>query len=102
MESIDFISLSNYQFSRCDCLEFIYLSILEKKYVYFVDKRKAGGMMGAIEQGCLICDNQEMAGIYVLEKKICLECERGILETALDDPKYDEYRSSLKKLWFGS
>ncbi len=55
-----------------------------------------------MEQNCLICNHPHTVGINVLEKRICLKCEQEIVETDWNDPKYDEYVASLKKLWLGS
>lgn len=48
---------------------------------------------------CNLCSREDNNGIDLLGIHICKECEKDIVETNMDDIKYQYYRSVIKKLW---
>ncbi|TNO91908.1 sigma factor G inhibitor Gin [Bacillus sp. CD3-1a] len=47
---------------------------------------------------CIVCETERKEGIYVYNNLICYECEKEIVNTETDDPKYIYYLKQLRKL----
>ncbi|MEB9612280.1 sigma factor G inhibitor Gin [Bacillus cereus] len=47
---------------------------------------------------CIVCETKRKAGIYVYNNLICHECEKDMVNTETDDPKYIYYLKQLRKL----
>ena len=51
-----------------------------------------------IGETCVICEQSKYRGIHLYTKFICTECERDMIQTETNDPKYHYYLSQLKKV----
>ncbi|WP_249712282.1 sigma factor G inhibitor Gin [Bacillus cereus] len=47
---------------------------------------------------CIVCETERKEGIYVYNNLICYECEKDMVNTETDDPKYIYYLKQLRKL----
>ena len=47
---------------------------------------------------CIVCETKRKEGIYVYNNLICYECEKDMVNTETDDPKYIHYLKQLRKL----
>ncbi|WP_459503760.1 sigma factor G inhibitor Gin [Bacillus sp. C1] len=47
---------------------------------------------------CIVCENRKNDGIYVQTSFICGDCERDMIETETNDPKYIYYLQRLRKI----
>ncbi|MGQ7055587.1 sigma factor G inhibitor Gin, partial [Bacillus cereus group sp. BceL245] len=47
---------------------------------------------------CIVCETKRKEGIYVYNNLICHECEKDMVNTETDDPKYIYYLKQLRKL----
>ncbi|MBO1582618.1 sigma factor G inhibitor Gin [Bacillus sp. XF8] len=47
---------------------------------------------------CIICENRKDDGIHVHMSFICDTCEREMVETETNDPKYIYYLQQLRKI----
>ncbi|WP_324659609.1 sigma factor G inhibitor Gin [Bacillus cereus] len=47
---------------------------------------------------CIVCETKRKEGIYVYNSLICHECEKDMVNTETDDPKYIYYLKQLRKL----
>ena len=47
---------------------------------------------------CIVCETERKEGIYVYNNLICYECEKDIVNTETNDPKYIYYLKQLRKL----
>jgi len=54
-------------------------------------KRKIG-------ETCIVCEKVKEKGIHLYHSFICIDCEKSIIETETDDPKYQYYLKQLKKV----
>lgn len=45
---------------------------------------------------CIICQETGKTGIHLYTSFICTECEREIVETETDDPKYKYYVDQMR------
>ncbi|GIN88418.1 anti-sigma-G factor Gin [Heyndrickxia sporothermodurans] len=45
---------------------------------------------------CIICDQLKKGGIHLYTSFICSECEKDIVQTDTNDPKYQFYVNQLK------
>ncbi|MCY0875672.1 MAG: sigma factor G inhibitor Gin [Firmicutes bacterium] len=50
-------------------------------------------------QVCMICEQAGKEGIHILSQFICLECEREIVNTGVDDDLYDYFVERMRALW---
>lgn len=48
---------------------------------------------------CMICEQRGREGIHILSQFICLECEREIVNTGVDDDLYDYFVERMRALW---
>lgn len=47
---------------------------------------------------CIVCENRKDDGIHVQMSFICDDCERDMVETETNDPKYIYYLKQLRKI----
>lgn len=50
------------------------------------------------DEFCIVCENKKDDGIYVHMSFICDSCERDIVGTDTNDPKYIYYLQQLRKI----
>jgi hypothetical protein len=48
---------------------------------------------------CKICGKVNNDGINIFNIHICKKCEKEIVNTEVEDIKYDYYKSIFRKLW---
>lgn len=48
---------------------------------------------------CMICEQTGKEGIHILSQFICLECERDIVNTGVDDDLYEYFVERMRALW---
>ncbi|MCA1012952.1 sigma factor G inhibitor Gin [Halobacillus halophilus] len=46
---------------------------------------------------CSICSKETGDGIYLLSVYICASCEKEMIETSTDDPKYQFFVNQMSK-----
>ncbi|GIN42293.1 MULTISPECIES: sigma factor G inhibitor Gin [Heyndrickxia] len=49
-----------------------------------------------VGETCIICEQPRHNGIHLYTSFICLECEKDIVQTDTNDPKYKYYINQLK------
>ncbi|MCU5380342.1 sigma factor G inhibitor Gin [Bacillus cereus] len=54
--------------------------------------------MKAQNEVCIVCEAERKEGIYVYNNLICYECEKDMVNTETNDPKYIYYLKQLRKL----
>ena len=47
---------------------------------------------------CIVCETERKEGINVYNNLICYECEKDMVNTETNDPKYIYYLKQLRKL----
>lgn len=47
---------------------------------------------------CTVCEEIKLKGIHLYASFICIDCEKDILITDTNDPKYKYYLQKLKKI----
>ncbi|ALQ65883.1 sigma factor G inhibitor Gin [Bacillus cereus] len=47
---------------------------------------------------CIVCETERKEGIYIYNNLICYECEKDMVNTETNDPKYIYYLKQLRKL----
>lgn len=47
---------------------------------------------------CVICEEFKQVGIHLYTSFICTECERQMISTNTNDPKYKIFLQKLKKI----
>ena len=50
------------------------------------------------EEICVICEEGKEKGIHLYQSFICMECEKDLIVTETNDPKYKYYLQKLKKI----
>lgn len=45
---------------------------------------------------CIMCGKYSGSGISILNSYICEECEKVLVNTDINDEKYDEYKKIIK------
>ncbi|MFS0645377.1 sigma factor G inhibitor Gin [Siminovitchia sp. 179-K 8D1 HS] len=45
---------------------------------------------------CIICEKEKKIGIHLYTSFICTDCEREMVKTDTDDPKYKFYIEQMK------
>ncbi|AYV68773.1 MULTISPECIES: sigma factor G inhibitor Gin [Niallia] len=48
-------------------------------------------------EACLICEEHKLEGIHLFESFICMDCEREIVNTKTNDPKYLFFVHQMRK-----
>lgn len=48
---------------------------------------------------CMICEQAGREGIHILSQFICLECEREMVMTGVEDDLYDYFVERMRALW---
>ncbi|QQZ09473.1 sigma factor G inhibitor Gin [Heyndrickxia vini] len=49
-----------------------------------------------ISENCIICEQPKILGIHLYTSFICSDCEKDIVQTDTNDPKYEYYINQLK------
>ncbi len=47
---------------------------------------------------CVVCEQEKDKGIFIYKGFLCEECERKIVQTNTDDPKYTFYLKQLRSV----
>lgn len=47
---------------------------------------------------CVVCEERKMRGIHLYTSFICADCERDMVSTETNDPKYIYFLTRLKKV----
>jgi hypothetical protein len=47
---------------------------------------------------CIVCEQPKEKGIHLYTKFICCDCEKDMIQTDTDNPKYRFYLRQLKKI----
>jgi Inhibitor of sigma-G Gin len=50
------------------------------------------------EEICVICEEGKDRGIHLYKSFICMDCEKDLIITETNDPKYKYYLQKLKKI----
>ncbi|EIJ80114.1 forespore-specific protein [Bacillus methanolicus PB1] len=58
---------------------------------YLIAKEQPG-------ETCVVCEKVKLKGIHIYTSFICMECERNLIHTETNDPKYKYYLKQLKKI----
>jgi hypothetical protein len=51
------------------------------------------------EKTCLACGADDCAGLRLLQRFLCTECERQLVQTDVDAPQYEDWVRMIKKIW---
>jgi hypothetical protein len=51
------------------------------------------------EEVCMICSKPHLEGLHVGGEFICVDCEREIVQTDVQDAKYPFFIHRMKQLW---
>ncbi|WP_462410016.1 sigma factor G inhibitor Gin [Neobacillus sp. Marseille-QA0830] len=51
-----------------------------------------------LEETCVICEIQKPKGIHLYTSFICTDCEKDLIQTNTNDPKYKYFLQKLKKI----
>lgn len=51
---------------------------------------------------CVVCGEQKALGIRIFAQFLCVECEREIVNTDVEDEKYPYYIERMKQIWLGA
>lgn len=54
--------------------------------------------VNTIGECCIICGHFKFKGIHLYTSFICSECEKELIKTDTNDPKYKFYLKQLKKV----
>ncbi|MEI4832489.1 sigma factor G inhibitor Gin [Bacillus sp. FJAT-53711] len=54
------------------------------------------------EEVCIVCEHKKDSGIHLYTSFICESCEREMIETNTNDPKYMFYLQQLRKIQVSS
>ncbi|MGF9964745.1 sigma factor G inhibitor Gin [Bacillus rhizoplanae] len=54
------------------------------------------------EEICIVCEHKKDSGIHLYRSFICESCEREMIETSTNDPKYMFYLQQLRKIQVSS
>lgn len=72
--------------------------------MWHTDRKNLGSVRYFMEwverEACLICETDQVEGIRVCEKWICLVCEMEMVKTDVRDPKYPFFIHQLKQIWY--
>ncbi|AKL93586.1 hypothetical protein CACET_c00680 [Clostridium aceticum] len=51
------------------------------------------------ELQCYICDDETSTGILLLNQYICRNCEEELVNTPVEQLKYEIFRRKIKDIW---
>jgi hypothetical protein len=51
-----------------------------------------------IGETCIVCEQSKEKGIHLYTSFICIECEKEIIDTQTNHPKYKFYLEQLRKI----
>ncbi|MBB5325869.1 hypothetical protein HNQ34_002970 [Anoxybacillus tepidamans] len=52
----------------------------------------------SVWETCIVCEQLKDQGIRIYTKFLCIDCEKEIIRTDTNDPKYHFYLQQLKKI----
>ncbi|WP_204419978.1 sigma factor G inhibitor Gin [Bacillus tianshenii] len=52
----------------------------------------------SVGEMCIVCEEKKDRGIHLYTEFICTDCEKDMLQTDTEDPKYRFYLKQLKKI----
>ena len=52
----------------------------------------------SVGEMCIVCESEKVIGIHLYTEFICTDCEKDMINTSTDDPKYHYYLKQLKKI----
>ncbi|MFB6469303.1 sigma factor G inhibitor Gin [Cytobacillus sp. Hz8] len=52
----------------------------------------------SLGENCVICEQYKFIGIHLYTSFICRDCEKDLIHTDTNDPKYKFYLKQLKKV----
>lgn len=55
-----------------------------------------GNMNESTLETCIICEQRKKKGIHLYTSFICIDCEKEMLQTDTNDPKYQYFIKRLK------
>lgn len=50
------------------------------------------------EETCVVCEEMKPKGIHLYTAFICTDCERDLIQTDTNDPRYKYFLKQLKKI----
>lgn len=53
----------------------------------------------ATSRKCLVCEEAKTNGITICEQFICETCEREMIQTDVQEPKYPVFVKQLRGIW---
>lgn len=56
----------------------------------------------AVSMKCNICEKNSGRGIFILNRFICDECEKNLVNIDVSDDRYDGYKDMIKRNIYGS
>lgn len=59
---------------------------------------KSGDQCGMTGEQCIICHKQKEKGIHLYTSFICMECEKEMIDTNTNEPKYQYFIEKLKQV----
>jgi len=51
------------------------------------------------QEVCMICKRPQVEGLHIVEEFICLDCERELVQTDVQDEKYPFFINQMKQVW---
>lgn len=63
-----------------------------------VEKLSSSTANHSIGEVCIVCEQSKDKGIRIYTKFLCIDCEKEIIQTETNDPKYRFYLQQLKKI----
>ena len=48
---------------------------------------------------CMICGREQTEGLHIVEEFICVDCERELVNTDVQDAKYPFFINRMKQVW---
>ncbi|WP_369901559.1 sigma factor G inhibitor Gin [Bacillus manliponensis] len=76
----------------------VYLYLYNNGQIDYNKQTHMSGYTKVQEEICIICECEQKNGIYLYRSFICEECERDMVKTDTEDPKYTFYLQQLRKI----
>lgn len=61
-------------------------------------ERDMESIHSSVGETCIVCEEKKERGIHLYTEFICTDCEKDMLQTDTEDPKYRFYLQKLKKI----
>lgn len=61
-------------------------------------ERDMESIHSSVGEMCIVCEEKKDRGIHLYTEFICTDCEKDMLQTDTEDPKYRFYLKQLKKI----